>query len=72
MKVTNSEKIRSKNMNCKPKRRYPECNIELAVNGRSVPLNPFVRAIMSNTVTGMVKSLTIEGPIKKICLKLSK
>mgnify|MGYP006294162439 FL=1 len=31
--------------------------IELAVNGQTVPLNPFVRNLLQNTLRGMLSSL---------------
>jgi len=34
-----------------------EASIVLKVDGKSVPLNPFVRKIMANTIEGMVRSL---------------
>jgi molybdopterin-guanine dinucleotide biosynthesis protein B len=36
--------------------------VKLEVDGRDVPLNPFVRTFMENTVVGMVNSLSGVGP----------
>ncbi|MGA2586377.1 MAG: hypothetical protein ABSF88_05075 [Candidatus Aminicenantales bacterium] len=34
-----------------------EASIVLSVDDKDVPLNPFVRKIMTNTIEGMVRSL---------------
>lgn len=36
--------------------------IKLEIDGRDIPLNPFVQTFIENTVLGMVTSLTGVGP----------
>ena len=47
-------------------------SVELKVNGEGVVLNDFVKGFVSETVTGMVKSLRGVGEVKTISLEISK
>ena len=48
-------------------------DIRLEVDGRTIPLNPFVRTFLENTVLGMVTSLTgIDPDPKKISLSIDR
>jgi hypothetical protein len=47
-------------------------NVELKVNGEDVALNDFVKGFVSETLTGMVKSLRGVGEVKTISLEISK
>jgi outer membrane lipoprotein-sorting protein len=46
--------------------------VELKVNGEDVALNDFVKGFVSETLTGMVKSLRGVGEVKTISLEISK
>ena len=43
-----------------------EKNISISVNNKPVPLNPFVRELMSKTLLGMVSTLKGVGKIRKL------
>jgi hypothetical protein len=47
-------------------------NVELKINGEEIVLNDFVKGFVSETVTGMVKSLRGVGEVKTISLNISK
>jgi hypothetical protein len=47
-------------------------NVELKINGEEIVLNDFVKGFVSETVTGMVKSLRGVGEVKTIRLAISK
>ena len=47
-------------------------DVELAVNGKKVDLNDFVKGFISQTILGMVKSLRGVGDSTTIDLKISK
>ena len=47
--------------------------VKLEIDGRDIPLNPFVRTFIENTVLGMVTSLTgIDSEPKKIVLSIER
>ena len=48
-----------------------EANVELTVNGEKVAMNNFVQGFISQSLTGMVKSLRGVDDIKTIELKIS-
>ncbi len=50
----------------------PTAHAELRVNGKEIELNNFAQDFISQTVTGMVKSLRGVGDIETISLKVSK
>ena len=50
----------------------PAVNVDLTINGEKVDLNNFVQGFISETVTGMVRSLRGVGNIETIELKVSK
>ena len=56
---------------CEPNQK-PVANVDLKVNGERVKLNNFVQDFISQTVTGMVKSLRGVGDIETIDLNISK
>jgi hypothetical protein len=47
-------------------------SVELKINGEEIVLNDFVKGFVSETVTGMVKSLRGVGEVKTISLDISK
>jgi hypothetical protein len=48
----------------------PKVDISLAVNGKDVPMNPFVRLILTNVLDAIVRSLRLEGEPREIEIKL--
>ena len=48
----------------------PVANAELTVNGEKIDLNNFAKSFISQTITGMVKSLRGVGDIETIDLKI--
>jgi len=45
--------------------------VELKVNGKEIPLNPFANNIISNTIWSIVSSLKLEEEPKNIEIKIS-
>lgn len=45
-------------------------NIEIEVNGKRVPLNPFVKKFIINTIKGIISSLRGVKDIKTISIKI--
>ena len=58
-------------MSCEPEHESA-VNVELKVNGEEIVLNDFVKGFVSETLTGMVKSLRGVGEVKTISLEISK
>ena len=58
-------------MVCEPEHKSA-VKVELKVNGEDVALNDFVKGFVSETLTGMVKSLRGVGEVKTISLEISK
>ena len=50
----------------------PTAQVQLKVNGKEIELNNFAQNFISQTVTGMVKSLRGVGEVETISLKISK
>ncbi len=46
--------------------------VELKINGEEIVLNDFVKGFVSETVTGMVKSLRGVDEVKTISLEISR
>ena len=46
--------------------------VEISVNGKRVPVNPFVQKVIGNAVLGMVNSLKKVGEIGVVELRISK
>jgi len=49
-----------------------DVDVEIRVNGKRVPINPFVQEIIGNAVLGMVSSLKKIGEIGVVELRISK
>lgn len=47
-----------------------ERQVELKVGGKTVPLNPFVRKVILNTVLGLIRSLKKVRPEQEILLSI--
>ena len=47
-------------------------DVDLKVNGQKVELNPFIQGFISETVTGMLKSLRGVNDIDTVDLKITK
>jgi hypothetical protein len=45
--------------------------VELKVNGKEIPLNPFANNIVGSTIWSMVSSLKLEDEPEKIEIKIS-
>lgn len=45
--------------------------VELKINDKEIPLNPFANNIISNTIWSMVSSLKLEEEPEKIEIKVS-
>jgi len=45
--------------------------VELKVNGKEVPLNPFANNVFGNTIWGMVTSLKLEEEPETVEIKIS-
>ena len=58
-------------MSCEPEHKSA-VKVELKVNGEEIALNDFVKGFVSETLTGMVKSLRGVGEVKTISLEISK
>ncbi len=58
-------------MTCKTNQK-PTALAELKVNGKEIELNNFAQNFITQTVTGMVKSLRGVGKVETISLKVSK
>lgn len=43
---------------------------ELKVNGKKVPLNPFVRGFIGSTVLGMISSLRQTGNAREVIIRV--
>ena len=49
-----------------------DAEVEVFVNGKRVPINPFVQRVIGNSVLGMVSSLKKVGEIGVVELRISK
>lgn len=58
-------------MVCEPKQE-PAAYVVLEVNGKEIELNSFAQNFISQTVTGMAKSLRGVGDVETISLKVSR
>lgn len=45
--------------------------VSLEVNGKCVPLNPFVTGLFASTIKGMVDALKLEEPPREISIQVT-